>query len=338
MFIDMQIKNLRKHPKGIRFTLDEKILALSYKESHSGYKLLQQLFTLPSSRTLRRLLQKVPIHAGINNIIFSYLSHQQSLITNVIDKLYWGHKRTQRIADHALVFMLRGIRTGWKIPLSHNFCKSQTKTPQLMRYIKEIVHEITKAGFIIVATICDQGSSNVAALNQFLSDSRSNCLKKGEQFDETIILDNQKIIVLYDPPHLLKEIRNNFLEKDIEIMIDKESNVKEIASWNIIETAYNLDIHKEINKKSVFKDYIDTNIGPLRIPREEGFATANILDFFNKLFDSVNGQKIKSDTPLRNAITRNSAHHSFWYDAIKELQNIKFIDKKKKTSIYSIFE
>lgn len=185
-------------------------MALSlYKASHSGYKLLQQLFTLPSSRTLRRLLQRVPIQAGINNVIFSHLSYEQSLMRDVNDNLCivmwdeislqphlqydaindkivgfedWGHKRTQGIADHALVFMLRGIKTGWKIPLSYNFCKSQTKTTQLIRCIKEMVTEVTKAGFIIVATVCDQGSSNVAALKQLLDDTRNNCLKTGEQF------------------------------------------------------------------------------------------------------------------------------------------------------------
>lgn len=94
------------------------------------------MFTLPSSRTLRRLLQKVPIHAGKNKLIFSHLSEQQPLMKDV-DKLCilmwdemslqphlqydqindkiiefedWGNKRTQGIANHALVFMLRGIR------------------------------------------------------------------------------------------------------------------------------------------------------------------------------------------------------------------------------------
>lgn len=57
------------------------------------------------------------------------------------------------------------------------------------------------------------------------------------------------------------------------------------------------------------------------------------MDFFNKLFDSINAQKIKSDAPLRIAVTRNSFHHSFWYDAINQLQNIKFIDKKNKKPV-----
>lgn len=196
--------------QGVKLSSEDKIMALSlYKESCNGYELLQQLFTLPSSRTLRRLLQKVPIHAGINNVIFSHLSHRETLMKDANDKVCilmwdeislqphlqydivkdkiigfedWGRKRTQKIADHALVFMLRGIKTGWKLPLSYNFCKSTTKTPQLIRCIKEIIKEITQAGFIVVATVCDQGASNVAALKQLLQDTRINCLKTNEQF------------------------------------------------------------------------------------------------------------------------------------------------------------
>lgn len=55
-------------------------------------------------------------------------------------------------------------------------------------------------------------------------------------------MHNQKIIVLYDPPHLIKGIRNNFLVKDIEINVNS-SITKEFASWDIIESAYQIDIH-----------------------------------------------------------------------------------------------
>lgn len=164
---------------------------------------------LPSSKSLQRLLQKVPLHAGINKVIFKHLFEQQSLLKDVKDKICvlmwdemslqpqlqydkvndkiigfedWGHKRTQRIADHALVFMLKGINTAWKIPLAYNFCKSQTKSAQLIRCIKEIVNEVAQAGFTIVATVCDQGSSNVSALNEMLNYTKGMCLKNGKVF------------------------------------------------------------------------------------------------------------------------------------------------------------
>lgn len=202
--------------------MQEKILALSlYKQCHSGYSFLRELFMLPSNKTLQLLLQKIPLRAGINNIIFKHLFHQQSLLKDVKDKLCilmwdeialqpqlqydkvnnkiigfedWGHKRTQRIGDHALVFMLRGIRTAWKIPLSYNFCKSQTKSAELIRCIKEIVHEVTQAGFTIIATVCDQGSSNVSALNELLNYTKGICLKNGKEFGKQSLYYDMSIL------------------------------------------------------------------------------------------------------------------------------------------------
>ncbi|XP_011880898.1 PREDICTED: uncharacterized protein LOC105569228, partial [Vollenhovia emeryi] len=246
----------------------------------------------------------------------------------------WGHKRTQQIADHALVFMLRGIKSSWKIPLSYNFCKSQTKNTQLIRCIKEIVKEIAQAEFTVVAIICDQGSSNVSALNE--------------------LLRNTKDILAFRLSRLTRER----------------------ASWDVLETAYQLDIHSNtlnrqlkkltdehiirskikkmkvklatqvfsatlsafIEYNSRIKGFVNTNIGPLQIPEEEGLATAKVLDFFNKLFDSINGLQLRSDTPLRVAVKENSKHHSFWYDAIKFLENMRFIHKttKKPMSVPSL--
>ena len=62
------------------------------------------------------------------------------------------------------MFMLRGIKSGWKIPLTYNFCASQTIHVQLSFCIKKVVKAVTEAGFVIAASICDQGSSNMKAL------------------------------------------------------------------------------------------------------------------------------------------------------------------------------
>jgi len=52
-------------------------------------------------------------------------------------------------------------------------------------------------------------------------------------------LFGQDTVPIYDPPHLLKGIRNNFLFKILEI-IGTNSGTKErqFASWDIIEQAY----------------------------------------------------------------------------------------------------
>ena len=83
----------------------------------------------------------------------------------------WGTNRTTKYADHALVFMLRGIKTGWKIPLACNFCFAQTTHKQLAWFIKEVVRAVTKAGFEIAATVCNQVTLNMKAIKALQKDT-----------------------------------------------------------------------------------------------------------------------------------------------------------------------
>jgi hypothetical protein len=55
-------------------------------------------------------------------------------------------QESSKIADHVLVFMLLGIKKKFKQPLAYTFCDYQTKSPDLIRTIKEIIREIRKAG------------------------------------------------------------------------------------------------------------------------------------------------------------------------------------------------
>lgn len=69
--------------------------------------------------------------------------------------------------------------------------------------------------------------------------------------------------------------------------------------------------------------------------------TAEVVSFFDDLFDSVNGASLYSKKskgkPLRHAVTKNSMHHTFWRDAIKKLSEIRYVDEKgKETSVPSL--
>jgi len=56
---ESQIRTQSKKSKGKRFTLDDKIFALSlFKQSGKAYKLLQKVFALPCKSLLMSLLQK----------------------------------------------------------------------------------------------------------------------------------------------------------------------------------------------------------------------------------------------------------------------------------------
>lgn len=160
-----------------------------------AYSRLRDVFQqIPSRQTLQLALEKIPLTAGLNFFILQHLENislqlsdkdkvcilmwdevsiqpnitydtRRNIICGLED---WGNNRTSKVADHVLVFMLRGLHTGWKMPISFNFCAKATNTAQLMRCIKEHIFKINKAGFVIVATVCDQGSANVAAIKKLL--------------------------------------------------------------------------------------------------------------------------------------------------------------------------
>lgn len=110
------------------------------------------------------------------------LQYDLQLNDKIIGFEYWGHRRTSLIADHVLIFMAQGILKSWKIPLYYGFCKSQTKFAQLLKCIKEIIKELTKAGLKIITTIYDQGGPNITCIKSLLQDSKSECIKTGQEY------------------------------------------------------------------------------------------------------------------------------------------------------------
>lgn len=186
--------------QGHRYDAKQKAVALALyktmgKRAHSR---LREVFQqIPCRQSLQLVLQKLPATAGLNSFILGHLKNI-SLQMSTKDKVCilmwdeiaiqpsvtydtrrdiicgfedWGNNRTNKVADHVLVFMLRGLHTGWKMPVSYNFCAKNTNATQLRRCIKQHVLKISKAGFPIVATVCDQGTSNVAAITKLLTDT-----------------------------------------------------------------------------------------------------------------------------------------------------------------------
>ncbi|KAK9752940.1 hypothetical protein QE152_g3808 [Popillia japonica] len=63
--------------------------------------------------------------------------------------------------------------------------------------------------------------------------------------------------------------------------------------------------------------------------------TADVLMFFDTLFDSVNGNNLYAPPgkPLRSAVTENSGHVSFWQSSIPILQSMYFIQTNRSREI-----
>lgn len=135
--------------------------------------------------------------------------------------------------------MLRGINSKWKQPIYFQFTQGPVKAIRIIETLKKLIMAVFSTGLLILGTICDQGANNVSAINTLIKDTRASYLRKGESMDDNIFeIDSYKIIPLFDPPHLIKGIRNNLLLKNIHFQIN---NQHKIAKWEDIYLAWQLD-------------------------------------------------------------------------------------------------
>ena len=224
-FINSQLRNVEKKPSAKRWTEQDKIFALSlYKRSPKLYRYLSVYFQVPSTRTLKTILSNIPLDTGINKPLLDHLKNVCqtmnkldkccSLIFDEIslssgffydankDKAFGyedlGHLgRTSRHANHALVFMLRGMRKTWKQVVAYYLTSATISVANLKNIITLIINQTLEAGFNVMATVCDQGSTNRAALNEL-------CWENSSRFQFKV--KGHDIACIFDVPHLLKAL------------------------------------------------------------------------------------------------------------------------------------
>lgn len=60
-----------------------------------------------------------------------------------------------------------------------------------------MIKNVQSCGLKVVATVCDQGATNMAAINALLRDTREMCIRKGEDSRVDILILILKKITLY---------------------------------------------------------------------------------------------------------------------------------------------
>lgn len=377
IFTRMQFMEGHKKKKGHRFILDEKILSLSlYKKSPKAYSLMSKYFTLPSRKVLKTLLAQVKMQPGINPIIFnelkttiSKMQPQDRLCTLIFDEMSiypqifynpytddlvgfenFGKEKTKHFANHALVFMVKGVKKNFKQPVAYYFTQ-RLSTPRLKEILKEVAAEVLATGLKIVATVCDQGSPNTSCVNNLILEAKTSYFSEGKEWkNDVILINDQEIIPLFDVPHLIKGIRNNLLNKDV---IYSDKNGTKNVKWEYFQQIFAADkAHGELRLlPKITREHVDpTKIKKMRVKHavqvlshSMAVATdnlvargdlpqecANVIPFLiliDKLFDSLNASSfsVPHGKKYRAAVKRNSPHHELWQEALKLLKSIKFI-------------
>lgn len=219
-------------------------------------------------------------------------------------------------------------------------------------------------GLKVIGSVCDQTATNALGVNLLVDPTSQRVIPDGKLIQYKI--NDNTISHGWDPPHLIKTMRNNLQKKDLVHYVDKpwsdsytandsgtscdKVNVKR-ASWSHIEKLYSHDrklaypllkklTDEHINPSKdkmkvstacqVFSKSVHdaivlcTKIGTL----EKSFNdTAQAMQFFNDLFDSVNGGGEPQFESLKGSITENSVHFAYWEYAAMQLSKMNFINK-----------
>lgn len=390
-FFISNFNNNKRNKHRFQYSIKDKAFALALsKRGPKLYKFLANIFYLPSVETLRKFMREIPINSGLSNCIFETLKAKIATFKDIKEKccvllfdevklssgLHYnefvdvvegfvdnGFEREFNIADHAQVWLLKGIcgRRPWKQPLVYTFCNGTSSWQSIARMYKEIVQRCHDIDLIIVASICDQGATNRRAINTMIFDSKRHA--QTELRDDIIIINNAEVIPLYDMLHLAKCIRNNTVTKDCEYI--SEDGKTRVAKWSHVIDTYIIDksrgpnrflekindchvIPEKIKKMKVrycaqvfsntyaktmllySENEIESKCKTKKMP-VDGIDTAIFLQFFNDLFDSLNGginMRNRRINPKTMTSTVTDDCVDIWNKGIQFLKNMKFIKKK----------
>jgi hypothetical protein len=361
-FIKAQIKLHVIKKKGRRYSPELKSLAISiYHASGKAYRLLTKLFILPTKSSLRRYISKMPTLPGFSqgaiNIIKSKVSQigeQERLVTLCMDEVslkthlyydisadkivglkdYGSGYRTNKVATSGLVFLVRSITGGWKQPLGYALVNGACPADEMEMLIREAIDKLKGIGLTVVVVMSDMGS-NFQSLAKRLNITPEN---------PWFIHNNQKYFVMFDPPHLLKCVRNNLMKYSFKFGLYS-------ATWKDIDSFYNNDKtlairtapkltekHLHPNGFSKMKVKYATQIFSHTVAAaicsyvsmgglpQSALGTAELLFQFDSIFDCVNSSTIHSTKKLKCAMSDATSHQNFIKDSIKFIRSLEVLD------------
>ncbi|XP_069363866.1 uncharacterized protein [Maniola hyperantus] len=348
LFTKKRLKEI--YDKRKRFTDREKLIALSlYKKGPHAYRLLAKMYVLPSQRELQKLTSSLykEDELRINERMYMQLQSRatrmkgmEKMCVLLFDEVNIGPslkkklKKTVvtndgsshkcRIADHAIIFMIRLIFKKKNQPIAYKFSFGRYSRNKLKILIENIISDLQLCGFRVMATVCDHDARNVAAINKLIEETKEKYLGMNKKYtQQTFEVNSKEIVPLFDAPHLMKGIRNDLITKDLKCTLDGKERV---AKWNHF-------VQYEKVCQSVFGSKALRSC-PNSIP-EEAVDTAFVTLFLDKLYKSMSGsyeyKDRHEDEPLLALVnTKKHLHQKVWQDSILAFKSMKFLTKDGK--------
>lgn len=368
-----QVYNKNRAGRGRRHSDSVKLFAIGmHAQSPAAYRLLSDVLILPSESTLNECISGLKLEPGLNDDVFRALAKRVEKMKNreknvvlTIDEMnlkthvdynpmldkqdgfmdYGGlHPKKKEYANEALVISCHGMFSKWKQPLGYLLSNGPTQAAVMLKLLYSALEKLTDIGLIPRVMVSDQGRNNVSLVQTALK------LVPSKPY---FYFRNLKIIVMYDPPHLIKSVRNNLLNNNF-IYKDEE------VSWGYVKRLYELETLKVNAMRLTPKLGYKTHIMPSSFKRMrvkyatqvfsntvsaamntyaaagempvEATTTADFIKFMDNIFDVFQSTSKFDSKPYKCAVSQQSEHGSFLEEAKHVFKNLVMISPNGKTS------
>ncbi|CAB3980293.1 Transposable element P transposase [Paramuricea clavata] len=340
-FIDMQIDLHHKNPNGRRYNEETKRFALSlYHVSGKVYRMVAKFFSLPSKRSLMRWVSGLPRCPGLTKEAMNVIAEKVSMGVKLMD-------------ENAKICTISMDEMSLKVNLAYDSCKDEIiglkdfgdgekgDSDKVKEKLFEAIDKVTAIGLTVTAIISDLGSNFIKLAREL------NITPEKPWF----MHNGVRIIYIFDPPHLIKAVRNNMMNYEFHFE-------QKVARWNDVEALYAHDktlsirccpkltedhIHPNGFKKMKVKlatqvlshtvaaaMLMYVSIGTLP-PSATG--TSELLSKFDKVFDCLNSSSFKAGKILNRPITSTSSHLQFMKEMIPFIASIRVINPQNKKDV-----
>lgn len=132
----------------------------------------------------------------------------------------------EKPADHLLAIVLRGVSRNWKQIIGYILHDSQFNANCIHAIFSDSIKAAEEAKIKVIAITCD------LEINQQKLSSILNVTPLNSSINS---FTNYPIYFIFDPPHLLKCLRNNLMNYNIQFSPNK------FASWKYIKQLWHLE-------------------------------------------------------------------------------------------------
>ena len=230
---------------------------------------------------------------------------------------------SQEISKQALVFMATGLVSNWKQPIGFFLVKTTASAHVLKTLLSECLTRLFDIGLCVKSVIFDQGASNQKLVKLLDVTVETPFFCHGDN----------KVFVLFDPPHLLKSVRNNL--KNHDFLLDDK-----VISWKYIEKVYEIESSKPNMLRlapSLTKQHIELPaFSKMKVKRaaqifsntvqaammtyicsghlpQEAYHTAAFVKNMDSLFDIFNSTGLHDVKMYKRALVENSPSFDYLY-------------------------